>query len=171
MNCRLKPLLWVTITIILGAIALASSAWAADDLPKNFTTPPDAARPWVYWFWLNGNITKEGITADLEAMKNAGIGGVLIMEVDQGAPVGPVDFMSDRWRKLFEHVAAEANRLGLEVNMNNDGGWTNPVLRSSARTAAGTTARATRTSRIAASAFIDVLPSGRPPFAPVTHRP
>ncbi|TSA36574.1 MAG: hypothetical protein D4R64_07195 [Porphyromonadaceae bacterium] len=42
----------------------------------------DEARPWVYWFWLNGNITREGITADLEAMNRVGIGGVLIMEVD-----------------------------------------------------------------------------------------
>jgi hypothetical protein len=92
-------------------------------LEKNFVHPPDSARPWVYWFWLNGNITREGITADLEAMKRVGIGGVLIMEVDQGAPVGPVAFMSPQWRELFKHVVAEAQRLGLEVNMNDDAGW------------------------------------------------
>ncbi len=56
----------------------------AGDLAKEFASPPGAARPWVYWFWLGGNINREGITADLEAMKRAGIGGVLIMEVDQG---------------------------------------------------------------------------------------
>ena len=95
----------------------------ADELERGFTRPPDAARPWVYWFWLNGNITSNGITADLEAMKRVGIGGVLIMEVDQGAPVGPADFMGRPWRGLFQHVAAEARRLGLEVNMNNDAGW------------------------------------------------
>jgi hypothetical protein len=84
-------------------LAIASLAWliglsavlqaAEDDLARGFALPPDSARPWVYWFWLNGNITREGITADLEAMKRAGIGGVLIMEVDQGAPKGPVAFM------------------------------------------------------------------------------
>lgn len=95
----------------------------ATDLAKSFVSPPANARPWVYWFWLNGNITREGITADLEAMKRVGIGGVLIMEVDQGAPVGPVDFMGDKWRELFKHVVSEAGRLGLEVNMNNDAGW------------------------------------------------
>ena len=94
-----------------------------DPLATQFASPPDSARPWVYWFWLNGNITSNGITADLEAMKRVGIGGVLIMEVDQGAPVGPVDFMSQPWRALFQHVHAEARRLGLEVNMNNDAGW------------------------------------------------
>jgi hypothetical protein len=77
----------------------------------------------VYWFWLNGNISSNGITADLEAMKRAGIGGVLIMEVDQGAPVGPVGFMGPEWRALFKHVVSEAQRLGLEVNMNDDAGW------------------------------------------------
>lgn len=105
----------------LGA-ALLTGATAAD-LEKDFLHPPDSARPWVYWFWLNGNISSNGITADLEAMKRVGIGGALIMEVDQGAPVGPVDFMGRSWRDMFRHVHAEANRLGLEINMNNDAGW------------------------------------------------
>jgi hypothetical protein len=107
----------------LALCALVGMAAAADDLAKNFATPPKEVRPWVYWFWLNGNITREGITADLEAMKRVGIGGVLIMEVDQAMPRGPVDFMGTQWRELFKHVASEANRLGLEVNMNDDAGW------------------------------------------------
>ncbi len=103
-------------------VGLSNPARAAD-LAGEFASPPAQARPWVYWFWLNGNITTEGITADLEAMKRVGIGGVLIMEVDQGIPRGPVAFMGERWRALFKHVVAEAQRLGLEVNMNNDAGW------------------------------------------------
>jgi hypothetical protein len=93
------------------------------NLETGFLNPPAQARPWVYWFWLNGNITREGITADLEAMKRVGIGGVLIMEVDQGTPAGPIAFAGKEWRELFAFVCAEANRLGLEVNMNNDAGW------------------------------------------------
>ena len=108
---------------ILFSCLLAASASQADPLETGFRKPPAGARPWVYWFWLNGNITRHGITADLEAMRRVGIGGALIMEVDQGAPVGPVDFMSPRWRELFGHVHAEARRLGLEINMNNDAGW------------------------------------------------
>lgn len=96
---------------------------APGTLEEGFRQPPAWARPWVYWFWLNGNITTEGITADLEALKRVGVGGVLIMEVDQGVPVGKVGFMSDAWRALFRHVVQEAGRLGLEVNMNNDAGW------------------------------------------------
>jgi hypothetical protein len=84
-------------------------------LAEKFVTPPDSCRPWVYAFLLNGNLTRGGITADLEAMKRAGTGGMTVMEVDQGPPKGPVDFMSDEWRALFQHLVAEANRLGLEV--------------------------------------------------------
>lgn len=110
--------------IALALLGLAPlTAAPLTPLESGFRNPPDEARPWVYWFWLNGNITSNGITADLEAMRRVGIGGVLIMEVDQGAPVGPVDFMGQPWRALFRHVHAEAKRLGLEVNMNDDAGW------------------------------------------------
>ncbi len=111
--------------VILLAIIACTSARAAERsaLKSEFVAPPAAARPWVYWFWLNSNITREGITADLEAMQRVGIGGVLIMEVDQGAPQGPVAFAGPKWRELFKHMLSEANRLGIEVNMNNDAGW------------------------------------------------
>jgi hypothetical protein len=111
--------------LLLGTTLAAPSA--GQDTPAlssaTFLSPPDSAKPWVYWFWLNSNITREGLTADLEAMKSAGIGGVLIMEVDQGTPVGPVAFVSPQWLDLFKHMVSEADRLGIEVNMNNDGGW------------------------------------------------
>ena len=110
------------IACILGLLISASLA-RGGELEEGFAAPPDWARPWVYWFWLDGNITRVGISADLEAMKRAGIGGVLIMEVDQGAPKGPARFGSPQWRELFQFVCSEAHRLGLEVNMNNDAGW------------------------------------------------
>jgi hypothetical protein len=111
---------------ICGALLIlvcVCAARAGSSLEGNFLHPPASARPWVYWFWLNGNISSNGITADLEAMQRVGIGGVLIMEVDQGAPKGPADFGKGPWRGLFQHMLAEAHRLGLEVNMNNDAGW------------------------------------------------
>ena len=119
-----KSILTAAIVAVSGSPAMAPPASAAPDaLARSFTTPPASARPWVYWFWLNGNITKQGITADLEAMKRVGIGGVLIMEVDQGAPAGPVAFAGTQWRELFTFACSEAGRLGLEINMNNDAGW------------------------------------------------
>jgi hypothetical protein len=92
-------------------------------LKKSFQQPDATARPWVYYFVLNGNLTKEGITADFEAMAGVGIGGILFMEVDSGTPKGEIDFAGPEWMDLINHVFKEAKRLGLEVNMNNDAGW------------------------------------------------
>jgi hypothetical protein len=92
-------------SILVAALALLLGLAAAPSLPDDpleagFRRPPASARPWVYWFWLNGNITREGITGDLEAMKRVGIGGALIMEVDQGTPTGPVPFAGEEFRRL-----------------------------------------------------------------------
>jgi hypothetical protein len=121
---RLMTIL-MTASLWFGAILVvaATGQESPNDIGSKFSMPPDSARPWVYWFWSYGNLTREGITADLEAIERVGIGGVLIMEVDQGIPKGPVRFASPEWRELFKHVVAEAARLGLEVNMNNDAGW------------------------------------------------
>ncbi|WP_016957723.1 glycosyl hydrolase [Catenovulum agarivorans] len=98
-----------------------------DDLAHfrhKFVSPPDSARPWVYWFWMNGNLSKEGITADLEAMKRVGIGGALIMDVSFRTPAGEYVFLSDAWRDLYTFAIQEAKRLGLNIIQNNDSGWT-----------------------------------------------
>lgn len=117
---------------LLGLISLAALACGpgpsgtktSDPLAAGFADPPDSARPWVYWMWMDGNLTREGITADLEAMRDAGLGGVVICEVNVGVPRGPVEFMSPAWRGLFKHVVREAERLGLEVTLNAGPGWT-----------------------------------------------
>ncbi len=112
----------------LVAVALlvrgASGGERFDQLARDFSQPPDSARPWVYWMWMDGNVSREGITADLEAMQRAGIGGVIIMEVDVGIPKGPVKFMSAEWRQLFKHVVKEAERLELQITLNAGPGWT-----------------------------------------------
>ena len=107
---------------------VSSKAELISSVRKNFSSPPESARPWVYWFWVNSNVTRKGITADLEAMKRVGIGGVLIMDIDLNemdrTPGGPIRFMDAEWKSQFRFAIEEAHRLGLEVNMNNDAGWT-----------------------------------------------
>ena len=108
--------------------AIFSETEQISSIGKSFKSPPDSARPWVYWFWVNSNITRKGITADLESMKRVGIGGVLIMDIDLSAmdktPGGPIKFMDEQWKSLFQFTIQESKRLGLEVKMNNDAGWT-----------------------------------------------
>ncbi len=110
--------------LLFCALAVASATSThGDNLVEAFRRPPASARPWVYCFWLEGNVTREGITADLEAMRRAGIGGLLFMDGNMGNPAGPHRFMSESWRAMFKHMASEADRLGLQINVNNDPGW------------------------------------------------
>jgi hypothetical protein len=72
---------------------------------------------------MNGNFSVGGVTRDLAAMRDAGIGGVQIFEVGQGIPRGPVVYRSPEWRKLTRLAASEAERLGLEMTVHNCPGW------------------------------------------------
>jgi hypothetical protein len=92
-------------------------------LRQGFVTPPDSARPGVYWYFMDGNISRKGMTDDLEAMKKAGIGSVIFLEVNVGIPRGPVTFLSDEWQGLFTHGVKEAERLGISLIMGSGPGW------------------------------------------------
>ena len=111
------------LALTLPLPALADTADATDPLSRGFAGPPPAARPHTWWHWMNGNISKEGITADLEAMAAVGIGGAQIFNVDQGIPAGTVPFLSPAWREMVVHAAKEAKRLGLELCLHNCAGW------------------------------------------------
>jgi hypothetical protein len=111
-------------TLFVVALCLSGGLRAAPDpLETGFLSPPDSAKPHTWWHWLNGNSSKEGITADLEAMKRAGLGGAQIFNVDCGIPDGPVPVMSDTWREHMKHAINEAARLGLEICVHNCPGW------------------------------------------------
>ncbi len=98
--------------------------------PDNFAFVPPAARPWCYYWILKGNITREQITKDLEAMSEQGFGGLLVFDsrryhddFDSKDHVSvPLqiehEFMSDSWQELALHLLREADRLGLQVSLN-----------------------------------------------------
>lgn len=93
-------------------------------LKDGFQTPPLTARPGVYWYFMDGNFSREGITKDLEAMSEAGIGYVIFLEVGVGVPRGPVDFMSDEWTELFKFAVSECERLDIQMILGIGPGWT-----------------------------------------------
>ncbi len=94
-----------------------------DALRQAFVAPPPAARPWVYWYFMEGNLTQAGMDADLAAMKRAGIGGAIMLEVNIGIPVGPVRYMSPEWRRLVGHAVKEADRQGIAIALGTGPGW------------------------------------------------
>ena len=97
---------------------------SVDPLERDFANPPDSARPWVWGHWLHGNVDKECITRELEAMKRAGLGGVTMFDVAQpGIPAGPHAYMGESWQQMFAWEISEAERLGLEVMSQNGPGY------------------------------------------------
>ena len=93
-------------------------------LEAGFKNPPASARPGVYWYFMDGNFSKDAVTKDLEAMKQAGIGHVLFLEVNQSIPRGKVDFFSEEWQDLFAFTMHECERLEIGVALGIGPGWT-----------------------------------------------
>ena len=93
------------------------------ELEKDFLNPPVSAKPQAFWMWMNGHITKKGITLDMQCMKKIGLAGAFIYNTGTGIPKGPVDYGSRQWDDMVIHAMAEANRLGLELLMHNSPGF------------------------------------------------
>ncbi|MEI6949281.1 glycosyl hydrolase [Paraflavisolibacter sp. H34] len=98
-----------------------------EQLLKSFQTPPESAKSWVFWYWMQASVSKAGITADLEAMKQAGIGGAYLMPI-QGVQNPPLftpvaEQMSPLWWDLVRHAWKEADRLGLKIAMHVSDGF------------------------------------------------
>ncbi len=121
----MKKALFVSAVFLFfaGPFLAATHETKADDLVTGFHTPPDSAKPWAYWWWLNGNVRKEGITKDLEEMKRQGINGVVIFQAGTGETPEGVQFLSPKWHELFRYALTEADRLGLSVSINLCDGW------------------------------------------------
>ena len=111
----------ILMTLALAILSAAGVA-AQTDLEKGFRNPPQSAKAFTWWHWMNGNVSKEGITADLEALANAGVGGVQAFNISIMNP-GPVGYASDEWYDIMRHAIHEAERLGLEFDMHNCPGW------------------------------------------------
>ena len=109
---------------IASLVLCVSTLTMGATLDSEFVRPPASARPEVIWYWRHELHTKEGITADLEAMNRVGIGGVLIGFIGgHDEPKGDVTILSPKWREMFRHAVVEASRLGMRVNMWNSPGW------------------------------------------------
>lgn len=85
------------------------------------------AKPWVFWYWVHGGVSKEGITADLEAMKNSGIGGAYLMPIyGTNKPAvypQPVVQLTPQWWQMVEFAMNEAKRLNLKLGMHVSDGF------------------------------------------------
>jgi len=122
---RLRLCLAAGIMFFLGASIVAAQG-PDDALRQGFRNPPDGARPRVWWHWMNGNVTKEGIQADLEWMKRAGIAGFQNFDAGLDTPqivARRLVFMTPEWRDAFRFAVTLADRLNLEMAIAGSPGW------------------------------------------------
>ncbi|MEZ0483089.1 glycosyl hydrolase [Fibrella aquatica] len=111
-------------------VAIAQSP---STLENRFRNPPVTAKPYVWWHWMGSNFSKVGITKDLEAMKEAGIGGATIFNLSSAVQETHVPTQNNPWPhqtyrspaywEALKHAAAEASRLGLEIGLHNTVGY------------------------------------------------
>jgi hypothetical protein len=116
---------------LLGAIT-SLCASAADSLEDSFRTPPTSAKPLIIWQWMNGVVSREGITADLEAFQRAGLGGVQNFQIggpNQALADDPtVQIGNEKWRDLMRFTLDECARLGLSFGTHNCPGWSSSAF-------------------------------------------
>src|SRR5271157_4918114 len=123
---KVKQLGWAALALSLLGAWIVSAQNSGDALERGFQNPPDSAKPRVWWHWMNGNITKEGIKADLEWMKRVGIGGFQNFDAALNTPQiveKRLVYMTPEWKDAFRYTATLADQLGLEMAIAGSPGW------------------------------------------------
>lgn len=118
----------LTRAFLAGASALLIGCAAADKREAGFVTPPSSVQTGTYWYWIEGNISKEGVEKDLEAMKAAGINRAFVANIGGAGTGDPnsqykVEFMSDEWWNITRAALKKATELGIDIGMFNSPGW------------------------------------------------
>jgi hypothetical protein len=111
-----------TMAYAVYLMILCSSGLRAADLEEAFRDPSDDYKPSCYWYWLDGDITKDGITKDLEMMAKVGLRRAMLGNITLNAG-GPVKMFSPEWYGLTHHALQEAARVGVDIMMFNAPGW------------------------------------------------
>lgn len=122
----MKRILSLVVLLLSAVISFEQSNNSKDSLYKNFVTPPNSAKPRVWWHWMNGNITKDGIRKDLEWMSRSGIGG--FQNFDAGLTTPQIVkkrlvYMTPEWKDAFHYAAKLADSLHLEMAIAGSPGW------------------------------------------------
>lgn len=116
---------------LIGATQLRAqtrgNALTGEQMKQAFLHPPEAAKPWIFWYWMQASVTREGIKADLEAMKYEGIGGAYLMPIKGPANLPylnpPVNQLTPEWWAMVKYAMQEAGRLGLKIAMHDCDGF------------------------------------------------
>ena len=113
--------------LLISHIGFTQQSKTIDLIEKNFFNPPESAKPWVFWYWMHGAVSKDGITADLEAMKEVGIDGAYLMPIQDTLSTIPfqptVRQLTPGWWAMVKFAMQEAKRLNLKLAMHVSDGF------------------------------------------------
>lgn len=124
-NCKFYMTVRLIAFLLLpGSLYSAATAHTVD-VDQRFREPVEQTKPWCYWYWLGGDITKEGLTRDLESMKQVGIRKAFTASIaGRPKPGRPhVEILTPEWMELFRHALREAHRLDIDIGMFNSPGY------------------------------------------------
>src|SRR5581483_5504744 len=120
----IRAQLIVLFAVFAGFSTVASAS--DDSLRAGFADPPPSARPGTWWHWMNGNITEEGITKDLQWMKRIGLGAVQSFDANLATPrvvEHRLVYMTPEWQNAFRLAVRLAEQEGLEFAIAGSPGW------------------------------------------------
>ncbi|MGB5942930.1 MAG: glycosyl hydrolase [Leeuwenhoekiella sp.] len=112
------------LAIAIFVFLFATTNTFSQDLRERFENPPQSAKPKTWMHAMSGNMSKVGMTRDLEAIAAAGQGGVLLFNIANGIPYGNVPYNSEEHHEIIAHAAKECERLDLSFGVHNCDGWT-----------------------------------------------
>ncbi|OOQ58780.1 glycosyl hydrolase [Mucilaginibacter pedocola] len=112
----------LSLCLLLVFCALTTQA-QIKTIRANFADPGNRYKPGVYWYFMDGNISRESVKKDLDAMKKAGIGSVLFLEVNVGVPQGKIELLTPQWLSIMSYAFSEAKKLGISVTLGIGPGW------------------------------------------------
>ncbi len=125
MNIQSKNLILASLMLAVG-FATAAAQSNPDPLQRGFENPPEGTHPRVWWHWMNGNITKEGIQLDLEWMHRVGLGGFQNFDAALQTPQVVKErlaYMTPEWKDAFKYATTLADQLGMEEAIAGSPGW------------------------------------------------
>jgi hypothetical protein len=133
-KCFSKYLFFISVLLVFvselfsfGELRAQSNQSGKKDLAFIFRNPPESAKPWVFWYWMKGAVTPEGIKTDLEAMKEMGLEGAYLVPIQESTTppiVTPAaDTFTPRWWEMLRCAFTEAERLGLKFTMHPGDGF------------------------------------------------
>ncbi len=109
------------IILLFICLCIFGNLMSQEALRNDFRHPPEEAKPWTFWYWMYGAVSKEGIKADLEAMKEVGLGGAYLMPIRQPSRwpnyKNAVEQLTPQWWEMVRYSMKEADRLGLKLGM------------------------------------------------------